>query len=128
MPEKIEAIKEAQCNFLSFLWKHLIAISELQAEGRYYRALERLSLLLDWMPEDFQKKFKLTEKIRKLQKEIDAIQTPEATSFLRQSHTNNLRNERAMELLKDFVPEFAILLDKKGYMERKGGNVEYGTE
>lgn len=126
--QNIQAIKEAQCNFLSFLWKHLIAISELETMGEYYEALDRLTKLIKWMPEDFQNKFGFREKIVTLFNEVQEIQDSSATHHLRDKHILDEKNRLAKKKLEQFIPEFAVMLDRKGYMEKKGANVEYGTE
>ena len=125
---EIEAIKEAQCNFLSFLWKHLIAISELEAEKKYYQAFERLCMLIRWMPEDFQNKFGFREKSKEMNEKLHEINSNDPVFHRRQMTTDQARNFAAKKALDNFVPDFAIMLDKKGYMERKGPHVEYGSE
>lgn len=128
MPEEIEAIKEAQCNFLSFLWKHLIAISELESEKKYYEAFERLCMLIRWMPEDFQSKFGFREKSQVMLGKLYEIRSDNPTFQRRFNSVSEARNMEAKKALDSFVPEFAIMLDKKGYMERKGVSIEYGRE
>lgn len=128
MSDDIEAIKEAQCNFLSFLWKHLIAVSELEAQKKYYEAFNRLCMLIRWMPEDFQNKFGFKEKSQTILLRLHEIKSDDPTLQRRTINTYQARNSAAKKALDDFVPEFAIMLDKKGYMERKGPHVEHGQE
>lgn len=128
MPETVDVIREAQCNFLSFLWKNIIAINEIMAEGRFYRALVRYYWLIRGLPEEFQDKHKLTKEITDYYNEVNKIHSDGYTVNLRERQTEAMRNIRAEEILCDFVPKFSILLDKRGYMEKKGPNIEYGHE
>ena len=125
---QVEPIKEAQFNFLSFLWKELSAIRESQREGKYFTAYKNLTDQIMWMPEDFQNKFEFLKETRENLRKLEAINSDNPMFQRRQIDTDQTKNMMAKQMLEDFVPKFAIKLDQKGYMEKHGYPVEHGSE
>lgn len=80
------------------------------------------------MPEDFQVKFKFTKITQEMLEKLHEIQSNNPLYMRRSLNVEHDRNAAAKKALDNFVPQFAIMLDKKGYMERKGPGVEHGSE
>jgi hypothetical protein len=80
------------------------------------------------MPEDFQNKFGFLDKSRKMINRLQEISSNSAVTTGASREIWRERNKAAKKALDQFVPEFAVMLDKKGYMERKGALVEHGGE
>jgi len=127
---EVEAIKGAQFNFLSFLWKQITDIRELQKRGYYYEALVQALDLIDYLPQDFQDKLKFQQKAQKIAERISQIDRDAegVDAYTQMVDSLSSLDEHAKTVLKDFMADLCVKLDAKGYMEKRPSEVERGSE
>lgn len=119
--ELIQPIKDVQFTYSSFLWKDLAGIRELQKNGEYYSALWDLLDLIDWLPEDFQDKMEFQKKAKQIRQQLENIKTNRILPIQQDNDLEIQKNRISCIILKKIIPELSKSLDRKGYMERKGG-------
>jgi len=127
---EVEAIKGAQFNFVSFIWKEISKIREHQTAQEYSRALKDLIELISYLPKDFQETLKFKEKAQKTLTEMQQVNdnSSDADAYQTIISRHDSLNTYAETNLRSFISELCLKLDAKGYMEKRGGPVEHGGE
>ena len=112
------------------MWKQLAIITELEDNYYYERALQKAIRLVKYLPSDFQdpKKLNFPAKAKSVLEELNKVIIDNAMSHRRNINTRQAKNQIASNLLDEFIQELCITLDKKGYMEQKGGLTPRGHE
>jgi len=128
MPE-VEPIKGAQLNFLSFLWKQITDIRELQKKRYFQEALVQAIDLIDYLPEDFQNKLEFQQKAQKISEKIREIESNAEGVDIYSQMVGSLGalDDYAETVLKGFMADLCVNLDAKGYMEKRATKIERGS-
>jgi len=119
-----ERVKGVQFNFVNFLWKEISYIRDLEKSGNYARALQALCSLITYAPEGIKKEFR--EEAKKNSAKLRTTRGRGPSRFVQNIKRNEARQLYALSVFNDFMDRFCTTLDKRGYMEKVGPQVDEG--
>lgn len=115
-----EKVRGIEYTYLHFVWKALSQIWELDVAGDYLGGVEVATKLISYLPRGLQKQF--SEKAEEIHSQLEVAKKRVVHSdiFVTQVSRNRYLQNVAKPLLKQFVRELAIALDKRNvYMEKQ---------
>ena len=120
--ESSSRIVAVQHKWNNFLWKWLDRIQTLRFNKEYGRALETLFELCDFIPEEVYKE--MEPMLKEAKEKFDAPFDAPADPFENIRVRRKIRENRAQGLLGDLIRLLRATLEKRGYLEKKGGIFE----
>lgn len=110
--------KGFQFKYENFLWIEIHEIRKIQREGNHARALQYALSLVDYLADEIKKEFR--DKAKKIGATLRSIRGRGPSQFVQAIKRNEARQLYAMTVLPSFIDELTSMLDKRGYMEKKG--------
>lgn len=119
-------IKGLQYDYRFFLWKNMTMIRDAEMQGRYDLALHYAVSLIKYLPKWAKDQFgKKAEELREGLRQCGSrVRAPDF--FVKDCKVNKVRQAWAREKLDEFMTDFSLALDEKGYYEMLYRDVSEG--